>query len=226
MNPPDESFILHSWNENAVRWNALIDEDKLESRRLATNEAIVQVLRSIQCEQILDVGCGEGWLVRRMNQEGRNCLGIDGSSELIQLAQSKGQGTYQCLSYGDIIAGLPIEESPFECIVFNFALFGKDDTAALLRNLQAHLTAVGKLVIQSLHPDVTESKGNSSWKADVWKGLPGNFTDTYAWYQRSMEDWKMLFRDCQLHIEHIHESFHPHTQSPLSVIFVLTRLNT
>lgn len=222
MSLPSESFILHSWNHNAHRWNELIEGEKLESRRLVTNKAIVEVLSTLSCNQILDVGCGEGWLVRRMNEQGRECRGIDGSSTLIQLAQSKGQGIYQCLNYGEITQGESIEGTPFNTIVLNFALFTQGGTAELLSSLLTHLVPQGKLVIQSLHPGAISDSQEGRWEPDVWQGLPGDFTHTYAWYLRSMEEWKSLFEDCQLRIEEIHEPAHPHTQRPLSIIFVLS----
>lgn len=221
MKPPTESFVLHSWNQNAHRWNALIEGDMLESRRLVTNQAMMEVLCALPGRHILDVGCGEGWLVRSLYQSGRECRGIDGSAALIQLAQSKGQGAYQCLSYGEMIKGAPIEGGPFETIVLNFALFSKENTEELLRTLRHHLLPTGNMVIQSLHPEAMPQKQESHWEADVWQGLPGDFTHTYAWYQRSMEEWKAVFERCRLSIEEVHEPLHPHTQRPASVIFVL-----
>ncbi|MEK6481325.1 methyltransferase domain-containing protein [Catalinimonas sp. 4WD22] len=222
MRIPDESFVLHSWNQNARQWNTLIVENKLESRRLVTNKAIVEVLLSLKGELMLDVGCGEGWLVRKMNKEGIKCHGIDGSSELIQLAQQKGGGTYECISYGDIISGSTIEGSPFDVLVFNFAIFDEKATARLLLSLQTHLLDGGKIVIQSLHPDAMPASKKSRWEADVWQGLPGDFKDTYAWYLRSMEDWKALFDACEYKLEKIIEPKHPQSQQAVSVIFVLS----
>ncbi|WPP49377.1 class I SAM-dependent methyltransferase [Catalinimonas niigatensis] len=218
MKSPPESSVLRSWNLNAHRWNTLIDEEKLESRRLVTNQSIVEVLQSLPTKRMLDVGCGEGWLVRRMNEAGREYRGVDGSEMLIKLAQDKGQGNYQCLSYENIIQSSAIEGTPFEGIVLNFALFTKEGAAELLCSLRNHLIPKGKLIIQSLHPEVMPQ----GWEPDVWQGLPDDFVEPYAWYQRSMQEWKELFEDCHLTIENLHEPVHPHTQNPLSVIFVLT----
>ncbi|MDF9795098.1 cyclopropane fatty-acyl-phospholipid synthase-like methyltransferase [Catalinimonas alkaloidigena] len=222
MKIPEESFVLHSWNQNAKRWNKLIEENSLESRRLVTNQAIIDVLLSLGCKKILDIGCGEGWLVRSMKKEGVECWGIDGSAELIKLAKEKGSGTYGCMSYGDIVSGSKVNGSPFEAAIFNFALFDESTTAPLLQKVRKHLTTEGKMVIQSLHPDAMPNSKVSRWEADVWQNLPGNFKDSYHWYLRSIKDWKKLFEHCQLKLEKIHEPIHPHTHVPLSVIFVLS----
>lgn len=221
MKIPKESYIIKSWNKNARQWNILIEENKLESRRMVTNQAIVDVLLSLKAKHMLDMGCGEGWLVRKMNEEGIKCHGIDGSSELIKLAQEKGEGTFQSISYGDIISGCMIESSPFDTVVFNFALFDEKTIAPLLQSLRTHLHSNGKVVIQSLHPDAMPASKKSRWEANVWQGLPGDFEDTYAWYLRSIEDWKALFDSCKYMLEKIIEPKHPQNQQAVSVIFVL-----
>ena len=37
----DESHILHSWARNARNWIQTIDNEEIQSRKLATNQAIV-----------------------------------------------------------------------------------------------------------------------------------------------------------------------------------------
>ncbi|MFP4090552.1 MAG: class I SAM-dependent methyltransferase [Cyclobacteriaceae bacterium] len=224
MKLPTESDILRSWDKNAQGWMQLIEENRIESRRLVTNDAIIRVLASLPISKLLDLGCGEGWLVRRMEALGLPCHGIDGSKSMIQLAIAKGGGSYQCLSYGGIIAGASIEDSPFDAILLNFSLFDKDSTPALLQSLKAHLTKQGLIIIQSLHPDAIHAFEPSHWKPNVWEGLPGTFSDAYPWYHRSMPDWKTLFTSCGLCIKRMEEPEHPQTQRPASVIFVLEAL--
>ena len=221
MKAPTETEIIYSWDHNARGWKKLIDQEKIESRRLATNDAIVKVLTALPLKNMLDLGCGEGWLVRRMEALGLSCYGVDGSPTMIRLAQMKGEGHYQCLSYSEITEGARLEGSPFDAIVLNFALFDKDSAAPLLVGLQQYLTPRGKLIIQSLHPNAIHAFEPSHWKPNVWEGLPGDFSDTHPWYHRSMADWKVLFSGSGLHISAMHEPEHPRTQQPASVIFVL-----
>lgn len=223
MKAPNEIDILRSWDNNSGDWERLIDQNKIESRRLVTDEAIVKVLGSLPIGKMLDLGCGEGWLVRRLEALGLPCFGVDGSASLVRKAQAKGAGTYECLSYGDIIEGSTISGSPFDAIVMNFALFDKDSTPLLLNSLKKHLNPRAMLIIQSLHPDAIHAFEPSHWKPNVWEGLPGHFSDAYPWYHRSMADWKMLFSGLGLHIKAMHEPENPRTQKPASVIFVLEK---
>lgn len=224
MKAPNENDILQSWEKNAHGWDQLIEENKIESR-LVTNDAIIRVLTALPLSSLLDLGCGEGWLVRRMESLGLPCHGIDGSGSLIKLARAKGSGSYQQLTYGEIIAGAAVAGSPFDAIVLNFALFEKDSTPLLLESLKQHLNPQGVLIIQSLHPNAIHAFEPSHWKPNVWEGLPGKFSDTYPWYHRSMADWKMLFMSIGLKIKAVHEPDNPRTHKPASVIFVLEKAN-
>ena len=221
MKAPTETDILRSWDNNAQGWEKLIEQDMIESRRLVTNEAIVKVLSTLPMSRMLDLGCGEGWLVRRMESLGLPCHGVDGSAALVRLARAKGAGNFQCMSYGEIIAGSEIDGSRFDAIVMNFALFDKDSTPLLLESLKKHLNAKGMLIIQSLHPNAIHAFEPSHWKPNVWEGLPGKFSDAHPWYHRSMNDWKMLFATQGFTTKQMHEPEHPRTQKPASIIFVL-----
>jgi 2-polyprenyl-3-methyl-5-hydroxy-6-metoxy-1,4-benzoquinol methylase len=55
--------LEQNWTINAPAWTRAVRDNKIESRRLATNSAIIEVIQAISPKQILDVGCGEGWLV-------------------------------------------------------------------------------------------------------------------------------------------------------------------
>jgi len=221
MKHPTENDILHSWEKNANNWQHLIDQGSIESRSV-TNEAVINVLSTLPIRRLLDLGCGEGWLVRRMQQYGLDCRGIDGSAALVGMASASGGPFYQCMSFGEIIAGRTIEGSPFDAIVLNFVLFGKDSTPKLLQSLHPHLNTPGFIIIQSLHPDAGHAFEPSHWKPNVWEGLPDHFSDPYPYYHRSMSDWQLMFRECQLDILRQQEQLHPRTKRPTSIIFVLS----
>ncbi|WKN32318.1 class I SAM-dependent methyltransferase [Porifericola rhodea] len=220
MKPPTEIQILQSWEENARRWNSLIEEDKLESRTLITNKAILHAIRNQRIQKVIDVGCGEGWLVRSLNRLGMQATGIDGSTSLVQLAKAKG-GNFQHLSYQQLISGKQISGAPFELAVFNFSIFDKDGTDNLLNAIKQLLVKGGRIIIQSLHPEAVSKNSSGSWQKDVWQGLPGDFTQPYSWYLRSFNEWNQLFQNCHLQLLSTKEYSHPHTHKPLSVIFEL-----
>lgn len=56
----------HSWRANALAWTRAVRESRIESRRLATDRAIIEAVLARQPERVLDLGCGEGWLCRAL----------------------------------------------------------------------------------------------------------------------------------------------------------------
>jgi 2-polyprenyl-3-methyl-5-hydroxy-6-metoxy-1,4-benzoquinol methylase len=64
-----ENDILESWEANAGNWIQTVTNQELESRRLVTDDAIVQAVMHYAPARILDLGCGEGWLSRALRKK-------------------------------------------------------------------------------------------------------------------------------------------------------------
>lgn len=215
-----EKSILDSWNENASQWQAVIEAEQIESRKVATNKAILDSVIHKDWTKVLDVGCGEGWLVNALRQRDTEAYGVDGSHKLIELARKKDKDIFQCLSYEEIISGEDILYGPFDGIVINFALFDKDRPRFLLKKLRTYLRALDSgILIQTLPP--RNSPKDQAWKFNAWDGLPGNFSSPYTWYHQSKEEWQTLFRDAHLRLDRQIEVLHPSSQQHLSTIFEL-----
>lgn len=82
MNKKHEHKIIQSWNDNASLWTNAVRTQALESRRLVTNEAILNSIATCQGTRILDVGCGEGWLSRGLIKKEKRCNRIRRQSKL------------------------------------------------------------------------------------------------------------------------------------------------
>ena len=81
--------LTKSWDDNAGNWTRAVREGQIPSRHAGTDDAIVAAILDRKPARLLDVGCGEGWLVRRIVQStGCRAVGIDGSSALIEAARS------------------------------------------------------------------------------------------------------------------------------------------
>jgi 2-polyprenyl-3-methyl-5-hydroxy-6-metoxy-1,4-benzoquinol methylase len=217
-----EDKILESWVVNAQNWIETIEQGAIASRQLVTNQAIIDAVKQTNITTALDVGCGEGWLTRALNQAAIRTTGIDAVESLIQSAAQKGSGEYFVLSYQDLTAAeVPLKEK-YEGAVINFALIGKESTEELLKALPRFLTARGRVIIQTLHPwaVIEHDSYESGWREGSWVGLPAAFVQPYQWYFRTLGDWVGLLHQAGFRVESVLEPLHPLTAKPASLILI------
>lgn len=215
------SGILKSWEANAQNWITTINQGEIESRLLVTNDAIVNCIVSYSPKNILDIGCGEGWLTRKLRKKGIASYGTDGVEALVKAAIAKDGPNYAHLTYDDIAQGRHTLARCFDAAVINFALIDKDDAENLIQAIPGLLINDGYLFIQTLHPLSAVEEYSTGWKEGSWKGLKQNFVKPYSWYFRTLENWFQLFSNSGFRVEAIEEPVHPFTKKPLSIIFVL-----
>ena len=216
-----EQHIIQSWKINAGNWIDIIENNGIESRKLATNKAIVEAVSNAKPGTVLDIGCGEGWLAKELYNKGINVTGVDVIPELIEKVKQKVPGDFYVASFEDIYLNKLVFSKLFDAIVINFALIGKESTENLLGSLPRYLSNNGKLFIQTLHPHSRKSINDytSGWKEGSWDGLGEQFTQPYQWYFRTLEDWLLLLDKSGFTNIKISEVLHPHNFSLLSVIF-------
>lgn len=218
--------IIESWKINASEWISAIEEQTIESRKV-TNPAILKTIEDLNPSNILDLGCGEGWLTHKLNTLGIEAFGIDGTEQLITKAKGRGN-FYHLLSYEEIIEGAPIPNAPYEAIVFNFCLYLKEGTQQILEAVKNYLKGRKLVVVQTLHPYTFISSGvqyQNQWLDNSWKGLKGNFRSPHKWYYRTLEGWVETIKSSGLSILDIKEPTSSDGKSPVSIIFTLTPNN-
>lgn len=216
-----EQHIIQSWHANAQNWIDIIESNAIESRKLVTNKAIIDAVCSSRPTSVWDIGCGEGWMAKGLSGKGINVTGTDVIPELVKKAIERSSGNFYVASYDDIASGKISFPEPFDAIVINFALLGKESTENLLASLPRYLSNNGKLFIQTLHPHIRKTMGDyvSGWKQGSWDGLGDQFTMPYEWYFRTWEDWLHLLTSSGFGKIRTGSTIHPATRQLLSVIF-------
>ena len=84
-----DAKIVDSWHKNATPWTDAVRDSQIESRKLVTNQAIVDAVRRRAPRTVLDIGCGEGWLVRALAERGMRATGVDVVPALIEQARAR-----------------------------------------------------------------------------------------------------------------------------------------
>lgn len=222
IDPLSDAKVVDSWRKNAAPWTTAVRERQIESRRLVTDEAIVQAVSSVAPRRVLDVGCGEGWLSRALDARGMQVTGVDVVPELIDRARQTGGGSgdFRVMSYEDLAAGTLTER--FDAVVANFALIGAEVVDRLIAGVPRLLAPGGSLIIQTLHPLMAtgDLPYKDGWRPGSWAGFSSDFTDPAPWYFRTMESWEKLIHDSGMRLQQRLEPINPTTGKPASVIFI------
>jgi 2-polyprenyl-3-methyl-5-hydroxy-6-metoxy-1,4-benzoquinol methylase len=221
MDPLSDEKIIDSWRTNAAPWTAAVRDQRIESRRLVTDRAIVDAVMSRQPRSVLDIGCGEGWLVRALAERGvPDLIGVDAVPALIEQARAAGGGDFRVASYEDIAHGKL--DAVVDVAVANFALIGKDAVDALIHAAPTLLHPGGALIIQTLHPVTAcgDQPYEDGWRAGSWSGFSDDFTDPAPWYFRTLGTWIDLLHASGLNVVEMREPKHPITGKPASVVFL------
>ena len=218
--PLSDAKVIDSWRTNAAPWSEAVRNQRIESRRLVTDRAVIDAVVSVKPRSVLDLGCGEGWLTRALAERGMRVTGVDAVPALIEAAQKAGGGDFRVASYEDIAAGALHDR--VDCIVANFALIGGAAVDALIARVPSLLNPGGSLVIQTLHPVAAcgDLPYEDGWRPGSWAGFSEDFTDPAPWYFRTLESWERLIAQAGLRLIERREPANPTTRQPASVIFV------
>lgn len=230
MTTPDPEdlpgILARSWDDNARAWVTAVREGRIESRRLATDRAIVDAVLQHAPARVLDVGCGEGWLCRALREYGVECVGIDGSADLIRSAQSADpEGEYHLLRYEDF-EGLPhiVKPASVDLAVCNFALL-HEDIRAILGSIHRILHPRGALLIQTVHPwaAIGPSAYVDGWRTEEFAWSACHFRRPMPWYFRTLESWVNIIRASGFDLDRVAEPAHPESREPLSLLLSVVR---
>jgi SAM-dependent methyltransferase len=132
------------------------DDDASEASVTRDVDAILRLLDLPPGSSILEVGCGEGRLLRELARRGYRATGVDRSSKMIEAAMAKGTGDAPAVTYfaGDVrnMKAAP----PFDGAFSWYTSFGYEDDAGnldVLRAVRSQLADGGRFAIDVTNRD-------------------------------------------------------------------------
>lgn len=215
-----ENHILRSWGTNATAWTGAVRNKAIASRAEVTDRAIIDAVLALKPQSVLDIGCGEGWLVRALADHASRLVGVDATEALIAKARQSGGGEFYTARYEELTQCL--SDQKVDVAVCNFSLLGKESVEALLAVIPEILNDSGYLVIQTLHPLIAcgDAPYQDGWREGSWRGFSCDFCDAPPWYFRTLESWLALLALNNFALYQLLEPVSPDSQKPASVIMV------
>lgn len=220
--PDPESTLLDSWQHNAHAWIDAVRSGAIESRRQVTDQAILLAILGRQPGRVLDLGCGEGWLLRALDDRGIETVGVDGDRALVEAARAAGSAEVHLASYAQLADAQVYVGTGYDLVCANFALLHQD-IIPLLAAMKGLLVPGGALVIQTLHPwSVANGEYQDGWREESFAGFNGNW-QPMPWYFRTLASWLNALDMAGMRLVNLQEPQHPQSAVPQSLLMVAER---
>ena len=145
------------WNRKARFWDELHGDFGNVFHRRLIEPTVLQLLMLQPGEAVLDIGCGNGALARRMAECGGRVSAFDFSEELIQLAKQRGGSNaagidYRIIDATDEAAMLQLGVGGFDAVTCTMTLMDAPTIDPLFRAASDLLRNGGRFVFATAHP--------------------------------------------------------------------------
>lgn len=129
------------------------DEGDLWHRALI-DPPVLRLLGAVAKHRVLDIGCGNGYLARKLARLGAHVTAIDGSSALIILAKKREGRDPLGVTYhvADAAHLDMLETDSFEIVLSNMSLMDIADAEGAVREAARVLKPLGRFIASLSHP--------------------------------------------------------------------------
>jgi len=155
--PYDSDEAIRRWDLHARHIVTYMDPEEGDPHRIVLlNPALFQLLPDVNGKRVLDAGCGEGYLCRKLARLGARVTGVDYSREMLAIAGERTDpelgiryrhGNCEHLDF--------LEAGSFDVVVSNMVLMDLADHRAALQGFYRLLVESGILVFSISHPCFT-----------------------------------------------------------------------
>jgi len=160
------------WNAAAEQYDAAVASGKDWRKQHVIRPAVFELLGQVADQDILDAGCGPGWLSVELAQRGARVVGIDAAEQMILRAREQAAAASQSVRFtqADLRSSLPLEDNSFDGIVSSMVLMDIPNVDTALAEFRRLLRPSGRLVFSITHPCffmwfwTRDASGKKLWK--------------------------------------------------------------
>jgi ubiquinone/menaquinone biosynthesis C-methylase UbiE len=177
------------------------------NRRLNSDPVLWDFVGDVSGLDVLDAGCGTGYLCKKLRDRGARVTGVDHSKEMIAIARSK---IPELSFFIDSISTLSeLRDDSFDLVVANYVLMDCEDLTGAVESIYRVLRTGGRAVVVFSHPCFPqgcaeiEPDGLHTYAWDFVYFEQGrrvdppwaHFTSPFVWFHRPLSDyWKAFTR--------------------------------
>jgi len=154
-----------SWGGVAKWYDTLLEGEGDTYQKNLILPNIIRLLSPKKGERIGDIACGQGYFTRAIREKGAEVIGVDLSSELINIAESKTKdaGIIYLVAPADNLSG--IKDSSLDKILIILALQNIENLSGVLKECKRTLKKDGQFYFVINHPAFRVPK-ESYWMWD------------------------------------------------------------
>lgn len=218
MNKWDTEEAIRRWNMHAGKFTAKYTEEGDRSREVLLNPALQACMGPLGGKKVLDAGCGEGYLSRKMVKAGASVEAVDYSTEMLKLARERTPSalgiTYH---HGNLEKLEMFGDQSFDLIVSNMVIQDLAHYEQAIAEMQRLLVPGGRFIFSILHPCfqtpqsgwVKDETGKKLyWKVDQYfnegpleQDMPYDQEEKFLYFHRTLSSYVQTIIEAGLLLE-------------------------
>ena len=208
--------IAAFWDRVAADWDIQVGDGGDSNRILNSDPVLWQLAGEVAGRDVLDAGCGTGYLSRQLAERGARVRGVDLSPNMIEIARRYAPDLDFAV---DSCSGLAtVADAAVDLVVANYVLMDTPDLDAAVASFYRVLRPGGAAVLVFSHPcfpqgDVQAARASISYnwpfsyfeetrRVDPpWK----HFSDEFIWFHRPLSVYWQAFRRAGFEVDAFEE---------------------
>ena len=196
------------WNRIAKDWNIQVGDEGDSNRILNSDPVLWKFVGNVSGLNVLDAGCGTGYLSRQLHERGAWVIGIDFSEKMIEIARSKSSEIdFRVDSCSNLET---IEDGSIDVVIANYLLMDTPDLDGTMRAFHRVLKSGGVAIVIFSHPCFPQGRATLPtdedgiqyhWRSSYFEQRKcidppwAHFTSEFIWFHRPLSDYWKAFKN-------------------------------
>lgn len=217
MDPNALEEVRGFWNRVASDWQTQVGDDGDRNRLLNSDPVLWEFVGDVARRDILDAGCGTGYLSRKLSQSGARVVGVDLSENMIRIAKERSpEVDFRVDSVTELRS---LEDEAFDVVIANYVLMDVPFLQEAIDSFYRVLRSDGVAVVIFSHPCFPQGRRTDgpgdvvsySWDQPYFEPHKvveapwGHFTDDFIWFHRPLSDYWKAFTASGFRVERFEE---------------------